>query len=271
MPELPEVETSRLGVLPHFEGEVVCDVFYSGLNLRYPVSTQVNDQLKGQTGVTIDRRAKYLIMRFSESSLLLHLGMSGHLRVEDSVDFIKKKHDHWALYLKNKALVYHDPRRFGFVVQYDEAWCKKLAQLGPEPLEAGFSSAYLYQQAQKSQRAIKALIMDQAVVVGVGNIYANEALFEIGVHPMAKSNKLSVSDCGRLVVALKTILSDAIKLGGTTLRDFVSGHAQPGYFKQSLKVYGRESAPCVRCQGEVRKLVIQQRASFYCEGCQSLL
>lgn len=271
MPELPEVETSRLGVLPYFEGQVVQRVFYSGKQLRYPVDKALIQELIGQTGITIQRRAKYLVIIFNETSMILHLGMSGHLRVEDGTHFEKKKHDHLAIYFKDKTLVYHDPRRFGFVVAYDESWSKKLACLGPEPLSSSFSAAYLYQMSLKSGRAIKAFIMDQSVVVGVGNIYANEALFSARINPMKKANKLDLAACDRLVVAIKDILNKAIAMGGTTLRDFVSGHAKPGYFKQTLAVYGRDQAPCVSCNRKLLKKVIQQRASFYCEYCQPLV
>ncbi|MGI9242690.1 MAG: bifunctional DNA-formamidopyrimidine glycosylase/DNA-(apurinic or apyrimidinic site) lyase [Verrucomicrobiales bacterium] len=269
MPELPEVETTLRGVEPHLVGHEIVEVDVRERRLRWPVPPAI-DGLSGNVVRSARRRGKYLLFEVAGGTMILHLGMSGGLRVLDP-DVPWKKHDHAALRLDSgKELRYHDPRRFGCILfcEGDPEQHPLLESLGPEPLGDGFSVDYLASAARGRKLAIKQLIMDSHVVVGVGNIYACEALFLAGIHPARAAGKISKPRLERLVGAIKTVLAAAIESGGTTLRDFLNEDGQPGYFKQSLHVYGREDEPCRTCGALVKRVVQGQRSTFYCGRCQ---
>ncbi len=270
MPELPEVETTRLGISPHIVGKKVTAVVIRNKNLRWPIPDKLESFIKNKRLLRIDRRAKYLLFQFTCGYIIWHLGMSGSLRIVSQKDEIKK-HDHIDLvFSKQLILRYHDPRRFGCVLWEALAPEKNplLANLGPEPLSEAFTEDYLFSKAKASSKAVKTWIMDGKIVVGVGNIYANEALFNAGIHPLRKANKLSLNQCRKLVAEIKSILTYAIQRGGTTLKDFVGGDGKPGYFSQELKVYGRGRQACFRCQKLLTEKVVGQRTTVYCTVCQ---
>lgn len=286
MPELPEVETTRRGIAPHVEGREVREVLVRQSRLRVPVPETLAERLVGARIGQIRRRAKYLllpVLSLSDSAtvdeveaprergtLLWHLGMSGSLRIARLGD-LPKKHDHVDLVLEGGAILrYHDPRRFGFVdwLREDESQDTRLSRLGPEPLSPGFDGARLYALSRGRQAAVKPFLMDNAVVVGVGNIYASEALFLAGIDPRRAAGRIGRERYDRLAAAAKDVLAAAITQGGTTLRDFVSGTGEPGYFAQRLNVYGRAGAPCRRCGGELKHVTLGQRASVFCPRCQ---
>lgn len=270
MPELPEVETTCRGIAPHVEGKRVTGVVLRRRKLRYPVPPSLAADLPGQEILGVVRRAKYLLLVAEEGTVMVHLGMSGSLRMVDA-DLAPEKHDHIDIVFEHgKALRLHDPRRFGAMLwlRGDPTEHPLLSELGPEPLAGSFDADYLYQRSRKRKQAIKQFIMDSHVVVGVGNIYASEALFRAGIRPSVAAGKLSRPRCEALVVAIKAVLSEAIEQGGTTLRDFVNGEGKPGYFKQQLNVYGREGEPCHRCGSEIKQRKMGQRATYYCPTCQ---
>lgn len=270
MPELPEVETTRRGIAPHIVGDVVESVVVRNAALRWPVPGDLARQVNGQELLELQRRAKYLLLRFQRGYLMIHLGMSGSLRIVDAKTTVAK-HDHIDLLFSNGLILrYHDPRRFGSVlwISGDRPRHKLLDALGPEPLSDDFGVSYLYALAQGRNLPVKSLIMDSHVVVGVGNIYANEALFTSGIRPLRPCNRISRARYTLLTGAIKNILGDAIEQGGTTLRDFVGGDGKPGYFKQQLQVYGRGGKPCLVCAGPLKEIRISQRTSVYCPRCQ---
>ena len=270
MPELPEVETTRLGISPHIEGQVVSNVVIRNRNLRWPIPSSIKKSLPKQTLLTVSRRGKYLLLRFPKGHLLIHLGMSGSLQVLDH-HTEPRKHDHFDLIFdNNKCLRFHDPRRFGSVLWTSEAPLghKLLKDLGPEPLDKDFNAKYLWQLARKRKVNIKQFIMDSHNVVGVGNIYASESLFRAGIHPRRAAGKISLERYTLLVRAIKAVIKAAIKQGGTTLRDFTGGDGKPGYFKQRLNVYGRKGEPCRKCAKPISHCVMGQRATYYCTSCQ---
>jgi len=268
VPELPEVETTRRGLAALVEGERIDKVIVRNPNLRWPVD--LPDGIAGQTIERISRRAKYLIFELQRGCLIVHLGMSGNLRVVP-VGAAYRKHDHVAWRLASGSeLRLHDPRRFGSVHWHSAEplthWL--LANLGVEPLANEFNGAYLKAQAAKRRAPVKNFIMDAHVVVGVGNIYANEALFLAGIRPSLRVNRLPLIAWDRLAHAIREVLLEAIRLGGTTLRDFVKQDGNPGYFTQSLNVYGRQGEPCRRCATPLTGCRIGQRATTYCRSCQ---
>ena len=271
MPELPEVETTRRGVEPHLIGKTVLEVMVRHRGLRLPVPDSLDD-LAGDRFTAVRRRAKYLILDLERSgSLIVHLGMSGSLRIADpAADF--KKHDHIAITLDSgRQLRYHDPRRFGLLIhipQGDPLLHPLLAQLGPEPLEKDFTPQHLAAACSSRSAAIKLVIMDPKVVVGVGNIYASEALFRARIRPDAEARSLSKPRLGKLVIAIREVLSDSINQGGTTLRDFIHSDGQPGYFRQRLFVYERKNEPCRVCGTPIRHAVMGQRSTYWCPKCQ---
>lgn len=270
MPELPEVETTRRGLAPHLIGATVADVVIRHPQLRWPVPTDLPRLLRGQTIRTLRRRAKYLLLGFDHGTLILHLGMSGSLRILPAKT-LPEKHDHFDLVLGNGQLMrLRDPRRFGAVLWHegDISDHPLLAALGPEPLEENFDAAHLYRATRKKTAAIKLVIMDNHVVVGVGNIYANEALFRAGIKPQLAAGKLSRERCTRLAEEIRATLQEAIAKGGSTLRDFVNSDGKPGYFQQHYWVYGRTGEPCRRCGAPIRQIKQGQRSSFYCPACQ---
>jgi formamidopyrimidine-DNA glycosylase len=270
MPELPEVETTRLGIEPYLCGHKIRQLIVRHRQLRWPIQRGLEQKLAGQYIRQLDRRGKYLLLSIDNGTLIIHLGMSGSLRVLSGAD-TPGAHDHVDLLLDNgRCLRFTDPRRFG-------AWLwtgkpvighRLIAQLGPEPLGSAFNADYLYKLSRGRKLAVKNFVMNSHVVVGVGNIYANEALFRAGIHPARAAGRISRQRYIQLVAAIKTVLTEAIEQGGTTLRDFVDGEGKPGYFKQHLLVYGQTGVACPRCDTPIKQRRIGQRSSFYCPTCQ---
>jgi formamidopyrimidine-DNA glycosylase len=271
MPELPEVETTRLGLTPHIVGKQITKLTIRQRQLRQMIPTNLEQLLQNQHIKAIERRAKYLILVLEHGFLIIHLGMTGHLRVLQ--DFIPAdKHDHVDFELNGKMVLrYNDPRRFGSIIYRESIEDFNIfKQLGVEPLNPFFSGEKLYQLCQKRQVAIKTMIMNQALIVGVGNIYASEALFMAKIHPLTPAKNLSLKQCHSLCLHIKDVLIKAIAQGGTTLQDYINADGKPGYFKQSLQVYQRENKPCFICQTTIKKLIIGQRSTFFCPHCQFL-
>ncbi|MDX1609459.1 MAG: bifunctional DNA-formamidopyrimidine glycosylase/DNA-(apurinic or apyrimidinic site) lyase [Halofilum sp. (in: g-proteobacteria)] len=271
MPELPEVETTRRGIEPHLRGHRVIGTVVREPRLRWPVPVAALEQLSGQGIEAVDRRAKYLLLRTTAGTLLLHLGMSGSLRVVPATT-PPLVHDHFDLLLDDgTCLRLRDPRRFGSVhwLGGDPLAHPLLASLGPEPLGSGFDGDHLYRLSRGRRRAVKDFIMDSRVVVGVGNIYAAEALFAAGIHPRRPARRIGRARYQRLAAAIRDILQAAIDKGGTTLRDFTDAAGEPGYFRISLAVYDRAGQPCRRCGRPLRSERIGQRATVYCPRCQT--
>lgn len=271
MPELPEVETTRRGIEPFVTGMRMTELIVRRTDLRQPVSPNFME-IEGRTIRGVTRRSKYLLLEIDDgSTVLIHLGMSGSLRIINPAEDWKK-HDHVGISLGNgKQLRFHDPRRFGLVLRLMEADPLShalLKNLGPEPLESGFTLDVLKSACAKRSAAIKLVIMDAAVVVGVGNIYASEALFRAGIRPETPANKLTKPRLVKLVAAIREVLAAAILEGGTTLRDFLNSNGEPGYFKQRLFVYGRQGEPCRVCETPILHAVTGQRATFWCPVCQ---
>lgn len=271
MPELPEVETTRRGIEPHVRGVRVSEVIVRRQDLRLPVSDTIH-LIEGRTVSHVSRRSKYLLLGVDDgSTLLIHLGMSGSLRVIDPAD-PWKKHDHVGITLGNgRQLRFHDPRRFGLVlhlVEKEPMTHALLRNLGPEPLEEAFTADHLKSVCAKRSAAIKLVIMDAKCVVGVGNIYASEALFRAGILPATPANKISRPRLVKLVDSIRAVLSDSILEGGTTLRDFLNSDGEPGYFKQLLFVYERKGEPCRVCGSLIRHSVLGQRSTYWCPACQ---
>lgn len=270
MPELPEVETTRRGIQPYLEGQTIRKMVVRHRGLRWPIVEGLEALLEKQTVYKVERRAKYLLLRCDTGTLLVHLGMSGRLRVLDNDDNIGK-HDHVDIFFSNgHVLRFTDPRRFGAVL-WTEGDCEQhalISHLGPEPLSESFDADYLYQRSRGRSTAIKTFIMNGEVVVGVGNIYANEALFLAGIHPVKAAGKISKAKMGELVTCIKQVLEKALQAGGTTLRDFRKSDGQPGYFAQELHVYGRHNQPCLRCEQPISSIRQAQRATYFCKHCQ---
>jgi formamidopyrimidine-DNA glycosylase len=270
MPELPEVETTRRGITPHITGVVVETVIVRDNRLRWPVTPALETVLPGQKIVAVERRAKYLLLQAATGTTLIHLGMSGNLRIVNAGEAVRK-HDHVDFCLATgMVLRFHDPRRFGCVLWLadDPAAHPLLAKLGPEPLSDEFTGSYLFARSRKRKVPLKSFIMDSHIVVGVGNIYANEALFAAGIAPQRMAGEVTKKQFEALATAIKTVLSQAIVAGGTTLRDFLGGDGKPGYFQQELQVYGRGAEPCVRCKTTLVEIRMGQRTTVYCPKCQ---
>ena len=269
MPELPEVETTRRGIEPHLVGHTVTQLQVRESRLRWPVPDKLDQMLPGQKVGQVARRGKYLLVHLERGTLLVHLGMSGSLRVVTRAEALRK-HDHIDLTTDAGTIIrFNDPRRFGAWL-WTEDWQHHplLASLGPEPLSPAFSGHYLHRQSRGRKAPIKQFIMDSHMVVGVGNIYANEALFISGIDPRRPAGRISAARMEALVLAIQQVLENAIAVGGTTLRDFVNSEGQPGYFRQSLQVYGREGQPCRRCGKPLRQLRLGQRSTVFCGHCQ---
>ncbi|CAN5345506.1 bifunctional DNA-formamidopyrimidine glycosylase/DNA-(apurinic or apyrimidinic site) lyase [soil metagenome] len=270
MPELPEVETTRRGIEPRLRERVVTSVQVREWRLRWRVPHRIVKELPGQRIERVRRRAKYLLIDTAAGSALLHLGMSGSLRVVPA-GTPAGPHDHIDINLDSTdCLRLTDPRRFGCLLwtRGDPLAHPLLAPLGPEPLDAAFDGAYLRGRARRRRVAIKPFLMDSRIVVGIGNIYANEALFRGGVHPGRAAGRISLARLERLTHAVREVLLDALRAGGTTLRDYVDGAGSPGWFAQSLHVYGREGRPCPRCGAPVRAATLGQRSTYWCARCQ---
>jgi formamidopyrimidine-DNA glycosylase len=269
MPELPEVETTRSGIAPHLVGRRIERLVIRQPKLRWPIPRLLMQSLPGQRIASVERRAKYLLVHAATGSAVLHLGMSGSLRVLDA-GIEPGKHDHYDWLLDSGRLLrFTDPRRFGCLLwQPSGSVHELLSELGPEPLSAAFDGDHLWRLAHGRTASVKTFIMDQAVVVGVGNIYAAEALFAAGIHPRRKAGAVSRARYAMLSQAIKRILEYAIRRGGTTLRDFISPDGVPGYFEQELFVYGRAGQACRNCGAPIRCITLGQRSTFYCPRCQ---
>ncbi len=269
MPELPEVETTRRGLAPHVVGQAIEAVDVRERRLRWPVASSLPRRLATQRIDSLERRGKYLLFGTPAGTLLVHLGMSGSLRYlpEPTVHGL---HDHIDLRFANgAALRFTDPRRFGsFHLTSDPAEHPLLRELGPEPLGKDFDADYLWRSSRGRKVAIKQHLMNGKVVVGVGNIYASEALFRAGIHPARSAGRIARARFEPLVTAIRDVLRDAIEEGGTTLRDFVGGDGKPGYFRGALRVYDRGGEPCLECATPIERRVLGQRASYYCPSCQ---
>lgn len=269
MPELPEVETTRRGIAPHLIGHRIVALAIRQPRLRWPIPPILRRMLPGQKIEAVERRAKYLLAHTAAGSALLHLGMSGSLRILDA-GVAPGTHDHFDWQLDSgRILRFTDPRRFGSLLwQAHGATHPLLAGLGPEPLDDAFDGVHLWKLSRGRSAPVKTFLMDQKIVVGVGNIYAVEALFAAGIHPRRAAGAVSRERYMRLADEVKRILAHAITRGGTTLRDFLSPDGVPGYFEQELFVYGRAGEPCKVCSTPVRVVVIGQRSTFYCPRCQ---
>ena len=269
MPELPEVETTRRGIAPHITGRRIAEFRLREPRLRWPVPPALPRAVAGAQVTAVERRAKYLLLHTDRGSILIHLGMSGSLRIiEASVP--PAKHDHLDIAFEGGVtLRYNDPRRFGCCLWLAAGESHPLlARLGPEPLSDVFNGDYLYGVSRQRRGPVKPFLMDQKVVVGVGNIYAAEALFAAGIRPDRAAGRISLPRYNQLAGEVKRILTWAIGQGGTTLRDFVGGDGKPGYFAQKLSVYGREGQPCPRCGKTLKNSRLGQRATVYCVTCQ---
>ena len=270
MPELPEVETTRRGLEPHVTGRRVERLELREPRLRWPVPASLDQTLRGQRLLGLERRAKYLLFRFERGTALAHLGMSGSLRVLREAR-PPGRHEHYDLLFEGGTLLrYTDPRRFGSLhwIEGEPLLHPLLAHLGPEPFDPAFDGDYLYARSRARRVPVKAFVMDAEVVVGVGNIYASEALHRAGIHPRRAAGEVSRARYRALAEAVRLVLAAAIEAGGTTLRDFVGGEGKPGYFAQRLLAYGRGGEPCLGCGEPLRMEKIAQRATYYCPRCQ---
>ena len=271
MPELPEVETTRRGIAPHLLGQGVQAIVIRNPNLRWKVPADLARELPGQTLHAVERRAKYLLLRADHGTVIVHLGMSGSLRIVASTT-PAERYDHVDFVLAGgKCLRLRDPRRFGAVLwtHTDPALHVLLRDIGPEPFAAEFNGAFLHARTRRRTVAVRDLLLNTHIVAGIGNIYANEALFRARIRPSRHAGRLSRAECDRLVRAIRATLKKAINAGGTTLRDFQNADGHPGYFQRSLAVYGRVGKPCQRCTTLIRARRLGQRRAFFCPHCQS--
>lgn len=272
MPELPEVETVLRGIQPLLENEIVKDIDVRQAQLRWQIPQELKRKWVGQKIFAVTRRGKYLLFHTKKGTAILHFGMSGHLSI------LKKrqtpnKHDHFDIFFHDFYLRYTDPRRFGALLwtEADPLTHPLLASLGVEPLEQDFNGRFLYANASKRKVVIKKFIMDHTVVVGVGNIYAAEALFLAGINPLTPTNLITQKGYDQLAQSIKKVLRAAIKKGGTTFKNFQSSDGRPGYFTQVLNVYGRQDMPCRQCHTILEQIRIQNRATVFCPKCQPLV
>ena len=271
MPELPEIETTCRGIGPAMLAQPVRRVLVRNAGLRWPVPADLDGILAGRRARAIGRRGKYILVRFDHGHLILHLGMSGSLRIVPAAA-PPGAHDHVDFELEaGHSIRLRDPRRFGSIhwTCEDPHRHRLLAGLGPEPLLEGFDGGYLYRASRGRSQAVKTFIMDSRIVVGIGNIYASEALFRAGIHPARPAGRISAARYDALARAARAVLEEAIRQGGTTLRDFVNSEGQPGYFKQTLNVYDRAGEPCRRCGVSIRHRQLGQRSTYYCSRCQT--
>lgn len=270
MPELPEVETTRRGISPHILNKPVFAVAIRQRQLRWPVPAGLEQELTGSRITAVGRRAKYLLFYLGHGCVILHLGMSGSLRIVHP-SAPADKHDHVdIIFSDDTCLRLRDPRRFGSIhwTDRDPLEHPLLHHLGPEPLGQDFSAPHLYSRSRRRTQSVKTFIMDSRTVVGVGNIYASEALFRSGIHPLRRAGNISLKRYGALSGAIRDVLNAALAKGGTTLRDFVGGDGSPGYFRLELDVYDRAGEPCRNCSGNIRQVRQGQRSTYYCPQCQ---
>lgn len=269
MPELPEVETTLRGISPHIVKKAITEIIIRRPNLRWPIPDDLPKLLTQQKLLTVSRRGKYLLFEFPSGHALIHLGMSGSLRIVDP-KATPDLHDHFDWVFGDIALRYHDPRRFGCLlwINGNPGEHALLNKLGPEPLTDAFTAEYLFQRSRKRSQPVKQFLMDSHTVVGVGNIYANEALFMARIQPVRKAGTLTPLECEDLVRLIKFVLKRSIDQGGTTLRDFVGGDGKPGYFQQQLLVYGRGGEACGQCGSALTEIRMGNRTTVYCEDCQ---
>lgn len=275
MPELPEVETTRRGIAPRLTGARIARVIVRDRRLRWPVPVELADRLTGAMITAVDRRAKYLLIRTGgkgpTGTAIVHLGMSGHLRFV-TPGAAPGPHDHVDIEIDaGPVLRFNDPRRFGCWLWTDDDPLEHrlLARLGPEPLGPEFTGDYLRAISRGRRIAIKPHLMNAAIVVGIGNIYASESLFRAGIHPLRAAGRISARRMSVLAGAIGDVLTESIRYGGTTLRDFYDGDGKPGYFRNALNVYDRANQPCVNCHRPIRQVTIGQRSTFYCPTCQT--
>ena len=268
MPELPEVETTKTSLLPLIDQKVI-SVQVRESRLRWPIPEDI-EKIKGQKLLKLTRRSKYILAEFEHDTMLWHLGMSGSFRLCDANTELRK-HDHLIIQFEDAELRYHDPRRFGCILWLDpNSQSKLIDTLGPEPLSDAFNAEYLAEKFKKKNVGAKVAIMDNHIVVGVGNIYATESLFNLGIHPAQPASSLSRVQIENLVIEVKRILKQAIDLGGSTLRDYTNAMGENGYFQQTLLAYGRAGEMCINCETTLENLKLGQRASVFCPQCQPL-
>ncbi len=271
MPELPEVETTRRGIAPQLTNQRIQRLVVRDRRLRWPIPPRLEQRLKGTEILSIERRAKYLLLNTQRGTALMHLGMSGSMRLVFD-ESAAKIHDHYDIVLENRAILrFNDPRRFGALLWAGRQPEKHplLASLGPEPFAAAFTGRYLHRLSRGRRVAIKPHIMNARVVVGVGNIYASEALFAAGIHPQRAAGRIALPRMEVLAEQIKAVLTASINAGGTTLRDFHGGDGKPGYYARKLQVYDRAGKACPKCGGAIRQKVLGQRSTYYCVACQS--
>ena len=268
MPELPEVETTKTSLVPLIDQKVLY-VQVRESRLRWPIPEDIQ-QLQGQKLIGLTRRSKYILAEFEHHTMLWHLGMSGSFRICDETEQLRK-HDHLIIQFEDMQLRYHDPRRFGCIIWLnDQSQSKLIDTLGPEPLSDEFNAEYLFEKFKNKNVGTKVAIMDNHIVVGVGNIYATESLFNLGIHPAQPASSLSKLQVQNLVIEIKRILKQAIDLGGSTLRDYTNAMGENGYFQQTLLAYGRAGEMCINCETTLENLKLGQRASVFCPQCQPL-
>ena len=269
MPELPEVETT-FRAIEKFKGKVLVRTKINNRNLRWKVDKNIEIKTKNQKILDIKRRAKYIIIELKNSSLLMHLGMSGNLRIAKKNNNYFLKHDHIEFVFEKERIIFNDPRRFGSIHISNDLYNHPLIQiLGPEPLSSEFNLNYLYKKTRNSATNIKNFIMNQKNVVGIGNIYASETLFLSNIRPTRKAGRISKNECQKIINNSKKVLRSAIRKGGTTLRDFYSADGNQGYFQINLNVYGRDNEICNNCKAKIKKIVLNNRAAYFCANCQS--
>jgi len=267
MPELPEVETTKNGLAKLLTNKTIIDVEIRNPNLRWIIDQSIKSKINNQTIRSFSRRGKYILFNLDKGYLMIHLGMSGKINVVN-IDLPLNKHDHFLLHFDKKVMRFNDPRRFGSIFYLESLDHKLLNSLGVEPLEYSFHENYLFENSRNKTQNVKAFIMDSKIVVGVGNIYACESLFITGINPKTKANKISKKRYVYLTRNIKEVLKKAIKAGGTTLQDFAKVDGKPGYFSQELSVYGRENENCYSCNGKIKRIIQNQRSTFYCSKCQ---
>ena len=267
MPELPEVETTKNGLAKLLTDKIITNVVILNSNLRWIVDQSIKSKLNNQTIRSFSRRGKYILFNLDKGYLMIHLGMSGKINVVDTQEPLQK-HDHFLLHFDKKVMRFNDPRRFGSIFYLENLDHKLLNSLGVEPLEDSFHENFLFESSRNKTQNVKAFIMDSRIVVGVGNIYACESLYMAGINPKTKANKISKLRYINLTNKIRMVLKKAIKAGGTTLQDFAKVDGKPGYFSQELSVYVRENENCLNCNGKIKRIVQNQRSTFYCPKCQ---